>query len=178
LAADGPGLAVQIDETDLAILRLLAEDARLSGRKLAQRVGMSAPSVTERIARLERSGVIRGYRAEIDRAVLGYPLVVHIGLVAVQGANQEEVVRTLAAMPEVEDVHVVTGPKDLLVRLRLKDHRHLRDVLFEGIWNVRGVERTETYISLAGMEPKAFDAELLTRMLEDGAVWQRAATDR
>jgi DNA-binding Lrp family transcriptional regulator len=161
-----PETPPHLDATDLAILRLLAEDARLSVRKLALGVGMSPPAVADRIARLERSGVILGYRAEINRAALGYPLVVYIGLVAVQGANQEEVLRRLAAMPEVEDVHVVTGPKDLLVRLRLRDHRDLRDALFDRIWNVPGVERTETYISLDGMEPKAFDAQLLTGMIE------------
>jgi Lrp/AsnC family leucine-responsive transcriptional regulator len=127
---------------------------------------MSAPAVAERVARLERAGVIRGYRAEIDRGALGFPLVVYVGVVAVQGADQPRVVEALRGMPEVEDVHIVTGPKDLLLRLRVRDHQHLQECLFERIWNVPGVERTETYISLGHMEPKAFDAALLGAMLE------------
>jgi DNA-binding Lrp family transcriptional regulator len=160
------GDAVPLDRIDLTILRLLAEDARMSRRRLAQQVGMSPPAVADRVVRLEREGVLRGYRAEIDRSVLGYAMVVYIGVVAVQGADQRQVIETLRAMPEVEDVHVVTGPKDLLVRLRVRDHEQLRDVLFDRIWNVPGVERTETYISLGHMQPKAFDVDLIESMME------------
>jgi len=133
----------------------------MSQRRLAREVGMSPPAVADRISRLERSGVIRGYRVDIDRTALGFGLVVYVGVVAVQGADQAEVVRALGALPEVEDVHVVTGPKDLLVRLRARDHEHLREVLFDRVWNLPGVERTETYISLGHMDPKDVDAGLL-----------------
>jgi Lrp/AsnC family leucine-responsive transcriptional regulator len=159
--------AVALDEQDLAILRLLVGDARISRRRLAREVGMSAPAVADRVSRLERTGVIRGYRADLDRAALGHDLVVYIGVVAVQGGAQPELVASLRSFPEVEDVHVVTGPKDLLVRLRVRDHDHLREVLFDRLWSLPGVERTETYISLAHMEPKDFDAELLDLMLAE-----------
>ena len=56
---------------------------------------------------------------------------------------------------------MVTGPKDLLVRLRVRDHEHLRDVLFGRVWDLPGVDRTETYISLGHMEPKDVDGTLL-----------------
>jgi DNA-binding Lrp family transcriptional regulator len=157
-----------VDATDLAILRLLAVDARLSLRRIARELGMSPPAITERVARLERVGVIRGYRAEIDRSKLGFPLVVYVGIVSVQGSDQSEVVERLRQTPEVEDVHLVTGPKDLLVRLRLRDTDHLRDVLFERIWSVPGVDRTETFVSLGEMAPKTIDVLLIDRLLEDG----------
>jgi Lrp/AsnC family leucine-responsive transcriptional regulator len=153
--------AVALDRFDVAILRLLAEDARMSQRRLAREVGMSPPAVAERVARLERSGVIRGYRVDVDRRALGFGLVVYVGVIAVQGPDQADVVRSLGALPEVEDVHVVTGPKDLLVRLRVRDHEHLRELLFDRIWNLPGIERTETYISLGHMDPKDIDAGLL-----------------
>src|SRR6266542_2201138 len=167
-----------LDEQDLAILRLLVGDARMSQRRLAREVGMSAPAVAERVARLERAGVIRGYRADVERAALGYDLVVYIGVVAVQGADQPQVVSALRSMREVEDVHVVTGPKDLLVRLRVRDHEHLREVLFDRLWSLGGVERTETYISLAHMDPKDFDADLLDLMLAERRRGQDAADRR
>src|SRR5947209_5171680 len=70
-----------LDRHDLAILALLARDARMSRRAVAREVGMSAPAVADRIARLERAGVIRGYRADVDRSLLGYALVVYVGVV-------------------------------------------------------------------------------------------------
>jgi Lrp/AsnC family leucine-responsive transcriptional regulator len=93
---------------------------------------------------------------------------VYIGVVAVQGADQPQVVRALRDLPEVEDVHVVTGPKDLLVRLRVRDHEHLKDALFDRIWKLPGIDRTETYISLGQMEPKDVDLALLDALGSGG----------
>src|SRR5438270_11081253 len=69
---------VSLDDVDLAILDLLVRDARASQRRIAREVGMSPPAVAERIGRLERTGVIRGYRAELDRARLGFLVVVYV----------------------------------------------------------------------------------------------------
>ena len=164
----GTAPAPSLDEHDVAILGLLVRDARLSQRAVAREVGMSAPAVADRIARLERTGVIRGYRADVDRSLLGYALVVYVGVVAVQGGDQPALVRALRELGEVEDVQVVTGPKDLLVRLRLRDHEHLKTVLFDRIWSLPGVDRTETYISLGQMEPKEFDLTLLESLAAGG----------
>jgi Lrp/AsnC family transcriptional regulator, leucine-responsive regulatory protein len=160
--------AASLDAHDLAILRLLVGDARMSQRAVAREVGMSPPAVADRIARLERTGIIRGYRADVDRALLGYALVVYVGVVAVQGSDQPAVVRALRELPEVEDVHVVTGPKDLLVRLRVRDHEHLKTVLFDRIWSLPGIDRTETYIGLGQMDPKDFDLTMLESLVEEG----------
>lgn len=162
------GRRASLDAIDLGVLKLLAMDARMSLRRIARELGMSPPAITDRVARLEQLGVIRGYRAEIDRSMLGFPLVVYVGIVSVQGSDQFQVVERLRETPEVEDVHVVTGPKDLLVRLRLRDTAHLRDVLFERIWTVPGVDRTETFVSLGEMAPKAIDVLLIDDLLADG----------
>src|ERR1700683_3597147 len=70
--------AVEVDNLDLALLRALTENARQSQRALARAVQMSAPAVADRLARLERAGVIRGYRADIDWAALGHPVGVSL----------------------------------------------------------------------------------------------------
>jgi Lrp/AsnC family leucine-responsive transcriptional regulator len=162
---EGRGRRAPLDATDLAILRLLASDARMSLRRVARELGMSPPAIADRVAGLERLGVIRGYRAELDRSMLGFPLVVYVGIVSVQGTDQLQVVERLRETPEVEDVHLVTGPKDMLVRLRLRDTAHLREVLFERIWTVPGVDRTETFVSLGDMAPKAIDVLLIDGLL-------------
>ncbi len=126
---------------------------------------MSAPSVTERISRLERDGVIRGYRADIDPSALGVPLVVYVGAVAVQGIDQRRVAQALRELLEVEDVQIVTGGQDMLIRLRVGSTEHLRECLFDRIWNIEGLGRTQTFISLDQMERKQFDVELLDALL-------------
>jgi Lrp/AsnC family transcriptional regulator, leucine-responsive regulatory protein len=156
-----------LDHTDLRILVLLLRDARRSVRGIAAEVGMSAPAVAERIARLERQGVIRGYRAEIDWARLGYGLLVYIRVTSVQGSEQSATVAGLRALSEVEQVEVVTGDSDMLVRLRATDQEHLRRCLFEQVWKVPGVERTETLICLGELPPKAFDLELAEALLAE-----------
>jgi Lrp/AsnC family transcriptional regulator for asnA, asnC and gidA len=153
------------DVFDLRILRLLALDARMSIRSVSREVGMSAPSVAERISRLERDGVIRGYRADIDPAALGVPLVVYVGAVAVQGVDQRRVAHALRELLEVQDVQIITGARDMLIRLRVRNTDHLRECLFDRIWKIEGLERTETFISLGTMEPKLFDVELLDSLL-------------
>lgn len=158
------------DIFDLRILRLLALDARMSIRSVSREVGMSAPSVAERISRLERDGVIRGYRADIDPAALGVPLVVYVGAVAVQGIDQRRVAHALRELLEVQDVHIITGGQDMLIRLRVRSTEHLRECLFDRIWKIKGLERTETFISLGEMEPKLCDVELLDSLLTTSQV--------
>src|SRR5215475_385014 len=157
---------VEVDDLDLALLRALADDARQSQRALARAIEMSAPAVADRLARLERSGVIRGYRVDIDWAALGYPMVVYVAVTASAGMDLSEIIKAIKAVPEAEDMSVVTGGLDLLVRFRVRDHAHLRELLLTEIFTINGVQRTETFLSLADVEPANFTASLLEQMSE------------
>src|SRR5215471_11447758 len=155
---------VEVDDLDLALLRALATDARQSQRALARQVEMSPPAVADRIARLERLGAIRGYRVEIDWAALGYPVVVYLAVTAGAGMDLSEIIQAIRALPEAEDMSVVTGSLDLLVRLRVRDHAHLRELLLKQIFTINGVQRTETFLSLADVESANFTAGMLAQM--------------
>jgi Lrp/AsnC family transcriptional regulator, leucine-responsive regulatory protein len=155
---------IEVDDLDLALLRALATDARQSQRALARAVGMSPPAVADRLARLERSGAIRGYRADIDWAALGCPVVVYLAVTAGPGTDLSGIIRAIRELPEAEHMSVVTGGFDLLVRLRLRDHAHLRDLLLSNIFQIPGVQRTETFLSLADAEPQNFAVALLDQM--------------
>jgi Lrp/AsnC family transcriptional regulator, leucine-responsive regulatory protein len=155
---------VEVDDLDLALLRALAVDARQSQRALGRAVEMSPPAVADRLARLERSGAIRGYRVDIDWAVLGFPVVVYLAVTAGPGMDLSEIIRAIRALPEAEDMSVVTGGLDLLVRLRVRDHVHLRELLLARIFQINGVQRTETFLSLADVEPDNFAAAMLDLM--------------
>lgn len=153
------------DSVDLHLLRLLSEDSRQSQRSLARQLGMSAPAVAERMNRLERSGVIRGYTIDVDWAALGLPLLAFIDVVSVQGAVQRRLLEQLSRLPSVHAVEIVTGSSDLRVHLRVRDHTHLREVLFGDILPLAEIERTDTLISLESMPHKNATADLLTSII-------------
>ena len=136
-----------LDETDREILLLLAENARQSVRELARRVQMSPGAVADRIARLEERGVIRGYHTRVDPAALGYRLEAIVALQTEQGPSIATMLDRLMAIPEVEAVQVVTGRWDLIVHVRVRDHQHLRGVVFDKIWKIPAFRHSETMVS-------------------------------
>jgi Lrp/AsnC family transcriptional regulator, leucine-responsive regulatory protein len=169
---------IEVDDLDLALLRALATDARQSQRALARQIEMSPPAVADRLARLERAGAIRGYRAEIDWEVLGLPVVVYLAVTAGPGMDLSEIIRAIRDLPEAEHMSVVTGHLDLLVRLRVRDHAHLRELLLTKIFQISGVQRTETFLSLADVEPDNFAAAVLEQMSQRRARLREADRGR
>lgn len=161
--------ATPLDETDLRIIECLVDDARLSQRALARMIGMSPPAVSERIARLEEASVIRGYRAVLDYVALHRSMTVFVGIQSVQGEDQRKLAEQLLAMPEVESVDIVIGPMDLMVRLRVRDQEHLRDVFFDQLLPLPGIRRTESFVSLENMEPPNFPKGVLQHIRKGGA---------
>jgi Lrp/AsnC family transcriptional regulator, leucine-responsive regulatory protein len=162
-----PSPRVALDAVDVRLLRLLSRDARLSQRSLARELHMSAPAIAERIARLERQQVITGYGVRVDLSALGYQTTVYLTITAVPGYQLGLIMEELAAIAEVDEVLLVTGPFDMLVRMRARDEAHLRDLLLNRVWQIEGIQRTETSITIAQMKPKNSAEELLTAMLDD-----------
>jgi DNA-binding Lrp family transcriptional regulator len=158
--AGAPVPTVQIDAVDRQLLVLLARDSRISQRRLGRELRMSPPAIGERIARLEKARVIRGYSVVVDWSVLGY-VTCYLAVSATQGAEQGPIMAVLEQLPEVEDVSVITGSIDMLVRVRVRDHAHLRQLLLDHVWQIDGVQRTETFLSLAEMPPKDLTSALL-----------------
>ena len=162
-----PSAPVPLDAVDLRVLRLLSRDARLSQRSLARELHMSAPAIAERIARLERQQVITGYGVRVDWGALGYETTVYLTITAVPGYQLGLIMEELADIAEIDEVLLVTGPFDMLVRMRARDEHHLRDLLLNRIWQIEGIQRTETSITIAQMKPKNTAEELLTAMLDN-----------
>jgi Lrp/AsnC family transcriptional regulator, leucine-responsive regulatory protein len=119
-----------LDDTNLALLEQLQLDGRLSLAELGRRVGLSAPAVAERLQRLERDGVIRGYRAELDPAALGYGLsaVIRVRPTPRQLHKVAEVAR---AAPEVVECHRITGEDCFLIKAHIRSMTHLEELLDE-----------------------------------------------
>jgi Lrp/AsnC family leucine-responsive transcriptional regulator len=117
-----------LDSTNRRILALLAEDARMSTSELARRVGMSAPSVRERVARLERAGVIRGYRLDVDPAAVGLPVAAWVRVRP--GPGQLPKIADLAhRTPQVSECHRITGEDCFLLKVHGPSIEDLESVL-------------------------------------------------
>jgi Lrp/AsnC family leucine-responsive transcriptional regulator len=116
------------DGTDARLLAELQQDARLTNAELGRRVSLSAPAVAERLRRLERDGVITGYRAEVDPKALGYSLgaIIRIRPSARQLPKVAELARET---PEVVECHRITGEDCFFMRLHVRDVEHLEELL-------------------------------------------------
>jgi Lrp/AsnC family leucine-responsive transcriptional regulator len=110
------------------LIDALQADARLSLAELGRRVGLSAPAVGERLARLEQTGVIRGYHADVDPAALGHPVDV---VLRVRPAPRQltKVADLARSTPEVTECHRVTGEDCFVMRLHVRDVGHLEEVI-------------------------------------------------
>lgn len=139
---------VQLDSVDRALLQLLARDARTSQRQLAKAINMSAPAVGERIAKLERLGVISGYRVAVNWAAIGLPILVYIPMTITPGTELQSLTQALTAVPELEQLSVVTGGYDLIARFRVSDYNHLQEMLLDRLYPISGLQRFETFLSL------------------------------
>ena len=117
-----------LDDVNLRLLDELQTDGRLSVAELGRRVSMSPPAVAERVQRLERAGVITGYRAEIDPVAVGYPIsaVVRIRPAPGQLARIPEIARET---DEVSECHRITGEDCYLLRLHLRSIGELEELL-------------------------------------------------
>jgi Lrp/AsnC family leucine-responsive transcriptional regulator len=117
-----------IDATNLRLLGELQADARLSVAELGRRVGLSPPAVAERLGRLERDGVIRGYHADVDPRALGYALS---AVIRIRPAPRQigEVARVARETPEVVECNRITGDDCFVMRAHVRDVDHLEEVI-------------------------------------------------
>jgi Lrp/AsnC family transcriptional regulator, leucine-responsive regulatory protein len=116
------------DSRNVAILRLLSDDPRLGLSELARRIGLSAPAVRERLAKLEEEGVIAGCRLVIDPAALGYPISAYIRIRPAPG-QLSKVVDLAKATPQVVECHRVTGEDCFIVKVYLPSLNQLDEIL-------------------------------------------------
>lgn len=116
------------DPTDLAILRALAANARTTARELARAVGLSAPSVTERMRRLEDRGIIKGYTIAFDTRALGKPIAAYLRI-RPQLGEVGRVSEMLSATPQVVEADRVTGEECFVAKIVVADMTELEAVI-------------------------------------------------
>jgi Lrp/AsnC family leucine-responsive transcriptional regulator len=144
-----------LDTFDLAIVRELAADGRISFRELARRVGLSTPAVTDRVRKLRARGTITGFRAVINTRHLGVTMEVSIAL-QVAGPRLQDVADKVAKLPEVVRCRRLTGDACFLIDAAVTSTEHLTSVIDQ--LAVMGTTSTSLVISTPVAERLAFAA--------------------
>lgn len=137
-----------LDRIDLNILRHLQENARISYVDLAAKVGLSTTPCLERVKRLERAGVIRGYRALLDPKVLRAQLLVfvEISLETQSPSVFDEFRRAVSKLPQILECHLVSGQFDYILKCRIPEMSAYRQLLGDVVLTLPGVKETKSYV--------------------------------
>ena len=138
-----------LDAMDLAIIKILQENSRSSYQDIATQVGVSRVTVNERIRKLIENGVLEGFHARVNAQRIGYSITAIVGLTTIQGCEAYRTTEELQQIIEVEEVHVVTGRYDYLVKVRALNNEDLMHILFNKIDQVYGFHRAETMVVLS-----------------------------
>lgn len=138
----------QLDAVDLAILAALQANARVPYADLARAVALSAPSVADRVKRLEQLGVITGYHAAVAPAALGLGVVALVGIEQTDDGEQDAIAAALTDVPEVEDCWFVAGDQSFVLKVRVADVDDLERSLGR-LRKIPGIARTRTTVVLS-----------------------------
>ncbi len=144
----GSGNGYALDGIDLKILETLQQDCKIPLARVGELVGLSAPSVIDRIKKLESAGVITGYHAALDSQELGIDVTAFIGVEHGQLADMTDFEDRVSALEGVLECHHVTGQHTFLLKAKTRNTSSLENLISQ-IRNIPGVARTETMVVLS-----------------------------
>ena len=137
-----------LDKLDLQIIQAMMDDAEVSYADLGKQFFVSGGTIHVRIKKLEELGIVQGKRLAVDLKVLGYDIIAFIGIYLEKSSMYDTVAQALKAIPQVVRVNYTTGNYSMFVEIVCKDIQQLRFVLHDELQKIKGIERTETLISL------------------------------
>ncbi|MEM2964904.1 MAG: Lrp/AsnC family transcriptional regulator [Candidatus Bathyarchaeia archaeon] len=142
---------MKLDEKDLAILRLMQENCKMSTKEMASKLGSPITTVYAKIKRLEELGLIKGYKAVLDggklsRGTVAFILasVAYIHPRVEAPLSQREIADEISRFPEVQEVHIISGDWDLLIKIRARDVEEVGRFVVDKLRAVKGIEKTLT----------------------------------
>jgi len=137
-----------LDTIDIKILETLQENARTKRNALAEEVGLSLPSLSDRLKKLEDNGIIEGYFTKVNRKVFGYDLMAFILVVMDSSKNYEKLSEKVLKTPEILECHSILGEGSHILKALVKDTEALEKLLSQ-IQSWPGVTRTITSFVLS-----------------------------
>lgn len=141
-------MSFNFDSTDKKILKYLIRDARIKVVEIASFIGVTSAAIHQRIGKIKRAGVIKEFTLRLDEKKLGYKTCAFVGVFMDRNSHYTEVVEKLKSIEEVVEAHYTTGQYGLFVKLYAKDNDHLMRILNGKVQKIKGITRTETFISL------------------------------
>jgi Lrp/AsnC family transcriptional regulator for asnA, asnC and gidA len=139
---------LNLDKLDLQIIQEMMEDAEVSYADLGKKLFVSGGTIHVRIKKLEELGVVKGKKLSVDLKELGYDVIAFIGIYLEKSSLYDSVAKELKKVPQIVRLNYTTGNYSMFAEIVCKDIQQLRYVLHDGLQKIKGIERTETFISL------------------------------
>jgi Lrp/AsnC family transcriptional regulator for asnA, asnC and gidA len=139
---------LQIDTIDRKILAILLNDAKTPYTEIGKQVFVSGATVHVRVKKLQNLGIIKNSHIKLDYKSLGYDIIAFLGIYLETSTLYNHVAEKLNEIPEVVGLHYTTGVYSMFAKIVCFDTPHLRIVLHDKIQKVKGIQRTETMMSL------------------------------
>lgn len=146
---------MSIDDLDRRILKALMKDGRVKWSALADAFGVSAPAIADRVRRLERSGLLVGYTAQLDPATLGFDLCAFVTVTLMHPQHREAFLAYVQGQGLIQSCHHIVGDGDYLLKVRCRSTAQLEQLLSDEIKMLPGVQQTRTTISLRTVKETA-----------------------
>lgn len=138
----------ELDHLDTQILSILMNDASIPYTEIAKKLEVSGGTIHVRMKKMEELGIIKSANLTIDPQKIGFDVCAFLGIYLEKGSQYHHAVEQLKLIKEVVELHYCTGAYSMFAKIICRDTNHLRAVLNEGIQAVKGIQRTETIISL------------------------------
>jgi Lrp/AsnC family transcriptional regulator for asnA, asnC and gidA len=137
-----------LDKLDLQIIQNMMLDAEISYADLGKKLFVSGGTIHVRIKKLEDLGIVQGKRLAVDMKILGYDVIAFIGVYLEKSSMYDSVALALKNIPQIVRLNYTTGNYSMFAEIVCKDIQQLRYVLHDELQKIKGIERTETFISL------------------------------
>ncbi|HMO32802.1 MAG TPA: Lrp/AsnC ligand binding domain-containing protein [Lacibacter sp.] len=141
-------LKLNLDKLDYQIMSEMMANAEISYADLGKKLFVSGGTIHVRMKKLQELGIVRGTRLHVDVKALGYDITAFVGIFLEKSSLYDNVAKELRKIPEIIRLNYTTGNYSMFIEIACKDINQLRYVLHDALQKIKGIERTETFISL------------------------------
>lgn len=141
-------MKLNLDKLDLQIIQHMMDDSMISYADLGKKLFVSGGTIHVRIKKLQDAGIVKGFRLNADLKKLGYDVIAFIGIYLKESSLYDSVAKELQKLPEIVRLNYTTGNYSMFAEIACRDIVQLKNVLHDELQKIKGIERTETFISL------------------------------